>query len=522
VAIKRLHPHLAHEPEFVEMFLDEARLAARIHHPNVVPIQEVGESDRGYYLVMDYIEGDTLARVLARAAKAQTTVPYGVTIRVLLDTLAGLHAAHEMRDDHGQPLQIVHRDVSPQNILVGVDGVARVVDFGVARAASRLSTTRSGQLKGKLAYMAPEQARGGNIDRRADLFSLGIVLWEALTTKRLFKGDGEAETLNRVLYEPIPAPSSARADIPKPLEEICMKALARDVDQRFPTAQAFGDELERAARALSCVGSVRDVAECLQQVIGVDLTQQRDAVRAWLARSEPSHGTGPRSKPALDSVVTRVEGGSSSEPGRSASNRGSLSGSGRHSAPQYAVTGAAPFGPGSPTPSSPPEKVSSVSSAVIQVPPLFGVSAAAPPPTSPSRSARVVVASFAVLCAVVVLIGVGALGARRFAGRASASGLMDAGAATSTAAATNKPVESAAPPASASSAPADESAGASSGAAGASSGVAAASSGAHAGTGVRPPPGRPPPRPPTSAAKPPPTVPVPPVVPDDLSHNPYR
>ncbi len=222
VAIKRLHPHLAHEPEFVEMFLDEARLAARIHHPNVVPIQEVGESDQGYYLVMDYVEGDTLARVLAKATKGQTRVPYAVTIRILLDVLAGLHAAHQMKDDHGMPLEIVHRDVSPQNILVGVDGVSRVVDFGVARAASRLSTTRSGQLKGKLAYMAPEQARGGVIDRRADLFSCGIVLWEALATKRLFKGDGEAETLNRVLYEPILAPSSVRPDVPKPLEEVCM------------------------------------------------------------------------------------------------------------------------------------------------------------------------------------------------------------------------------------------------------------------------------------------------------------
>src|SRR4051812_30541084 len=278
VAIKRLHPHLAREPEFVEMFLDEARLAARIHHPNVVPIQEVGESDRGYYLVMDYIEGDTLARVLAKAAKAQTKVPYGVTIRILLDVLAGLHAAHQMKDDHGVPLEIVHRDVSPQNILVGVDGVARVVDFGVARAASRLSTTRSGQLKGKLAYMAPEQARGATIDRRADLFSCGIVLWEALAMKRLFKGDGEAETLNRVLYDVIPAPSSARADIPKSLEAICMKALERDVDKRFATAQDFAEELEKAARALSFVGSVRDVASCLENVVGTEITQQREAV----------------------------------------------------------------------------------------------------------------------------------------------------------------------------------------------------------------------------------------------------
>jgi eukaryotic-like serine/threonine-protein kinase len=380
VAIKRLHPHLAREPEFVEMFLDEARLAARIHHPNVVPIQEVGESDQGYYLVMDYVEGETLARVLAKASKTQSKIPYGVTIRILLDVLAGLHAAHQMKDDHGVPLEIVHRDVSPQNILVGVDGVARVVDFGVARAASRLSTTRSGQLKGKLAYMAPEQARGGTIDRRADLFSCGIVLWEALATKRLFKGDGEAETLNRVLYDPILPPTSANPDVPKELEAVCMKALARDVDQRYATAQELGDELERVGRALSCVGSVREVSECLESVMGVDLSQQRDAVRSWLARSEPSHGSVSRSRPIVDSIVTRVEGNTASEP----SNRSRTP------------------APSAPPPSAPAEKVSSVSSAVIHMP------AEAARPVA-ARSSRVAIA----LVAAVLLVAAVAWGAKR-------------------------------------------------------------------------------------------------------------
>jgi serine/threonine protein kinase len=454
VAIKRLHPHLAREPEFVEMFLDEARLAARIHHPNVVPIQEVGESDQGYYLVMDYIEGDTLARVLAKAAKSNSTVPYGVTIRILLDTLAGLHAAHEMKDDHGEPLQIVHRDVSPQNILVGVDGVARVVDFGVARAATRLSTTRSGQLKGKLAYMAPEQARGAGVDRRADLFACGIVLWEALATKRLFKGDGEAETLNRVLYEPIARPSSVRPDVPKALEDICMKALSRDVDERFATAQDFGDELEKAARALGSVGSVRDVAECLQEVIGVDLTQQRDAVRAWLARSEPSGatGSGPRSRPVLDSIVTRVDGSSKSEPssqrdGSSASRRSNLHvprDPTRRSMPpsvdRGAVTAPAPSSSSSdlfngPPSSTPPEKVSSVSSAVIQVPNGYGygpISAPAPQTSAGRTGARIAIA----VMAAIVLLGVGALGANRLGNRqrtTTGAGAVSAGGASTNA-----------------------------------------------------------------------------------------
>jgi serine/threonine-protein kinase len=350
VAIKRLHPHLAKEPDFVEMFLDEARLAARIHHPNVVPIQEVGESKSGFYLVMDYVEGDTLARLLGRAAQTKTQIPWGVTIRILLDTLAGLHAAHELTDDFGKPFELVHRDISPQNILVGSDGIARITDFGVARAASRLSTTRSGQLKGKLAYMAPEQARAKDIDRRADIFACGIVLWEALALKRLFKADGEAATLERVLHDPIPPPSTHRPEIPAGLEAVCMKALQRDIDQRFATAEEFADELERVARAQSCVGSVRDVAACLEDVFGNDLMQQREAVRAWLARSEPTGPPYSRPPPRpAESAKTRVEGGSTS---------------------------------------SPPDKVSSVSSAVLQ-----GPAPAPEPKKSPARVAAAVVAT---------------------------------------------------------------------------------------------------------------------------------
>jgi eukaryotic-like serine/threonine-protein kinase len=288
VAIKRLHPHLASEQEFVEMFLDEARLAASIHHPNVVPILEVGTSDRGYYLVMEYIEGDTLARLLARAATSRQRIPVPIVLRIMLDTLAGLHAAHELKDDNDQHLSLVHRDVSPQNILVGINGTARITDFGVARAATRLSSTRSGQLKGKLAYMAPEQARGGQIDRRADLFALGTVLWEVLADKRLFKGEGEADTLNRVLFEPIPKVRDIDPEIPVELEAVTMKSLDRDPEKRFPTSAAFADELEKAARIAASIASVREVADYVQKVLGQDISQQREAVRAWLAQSEPS------------------------------------------------------------------------------------------------------------------------------------------------------------------------------------------------------------------------------------------
>ncbi len=316
VAIKRLHPHLANDEEFVQMFLDEARLAARLHHPNVVPILEIGQSPQGYYLVMEYVEGDTLARILARSAQAGRMLPPKVSMRVCIDTISGLHVAHEMKDDDQQPLNIVHRDVSPQNILIGMDGSARITDFGVARAATRLSTTRTGQLKGKLAYMAPEQARGADVDRRADIFAMGIVIWECLAQKRLFKGEGEADTLNRVLYEPIPSCKQANPDVPAALEAVVMRALERDRDKRYDTASDLGDALEKAARDANLMGSHKDVAAHLESVLGTDISAQRDAVRAWIARSEPSQrfegmmihpalSSGPHSASAAVSAVPK-------------------------------------------------------------------------------------------------------------------------------------------------------------------------------------------------------------------------
>ena len=309
VAIKRLHPHLAREPEFIEMFLEEARLAARIHHPNVVPILEIGQSDQGYYIVMEYVEGDTLGRLLARSAQTGVRLPVKVGLRVMIDMLAGLDAAHELKDDDSNPFGIVHRDISPQNVLVGVDGSSRLSDFGVARATSKLSTTRTGQLKGKLAYMAPEQARGHkDVDRRADIFASGIVLWEVLACRRLFKGDGEADTLNRVMNEPIPPVRSAAPTIPAALEAVVAKALERDRNKRYNTAAEFADSLERASRVVGALGTHKDVAQHLEAVLGTEISQQRDVVRAWLARSEPSrHGMEPPIRPEATSV-TRIEG----------------------------------------------------------------------------------------------------------------------------------------------------------------------------------------------------------------------
>ena len=311
VAIKRLHPHLAGEQEFVEMFLDEARLAAGIHHPNVVSILEVGASERGYYLGMEYIEGDTLARLLARAATSGQRLPRPVALKIVLDTLTGLHAAHELKDEMGQPTELVHRDVSPQNVLVGLDGICRITDFGVARAATRLSATRVGQLKGKIAYMAPEQAMGkSDIDRRADVFAAGIVLWEVLAGRRLFKSENEAATLSRVLTEEIPDVCEVATDVPREIGDVVMKALQRDPEARFPTCAHFADALERAANSADKLASSKELASYVSEVIGNEIGQQRDAVRAWLARSEPSQIQLPTAGPvsgAMDrSGVTQM------------------------------------------------------------------------------------------------------------------------------------------------------------------------------------------------------------------------
>ena len=294
VAIKHLHPHLEHDQQFVQMFLDEARLAAGIHHPHVVPILEVGASASGHYLVMEYVEGDTLARLLARAISSPDgAFPMSVAVRVMIHTLEGLHAAHELTDDFGRPLDLVHRDVSPQNILVGVDGVARITDFGVARALSRLTSTQAGQLKGKLAYMAPEQARGTSLDRRTDVFAAGIVLWEALCMRRLFRGETDAETLNRVLYEPIPEAVAYNPSVPEGVNAVIRRALAREPGQRFATCLDFAEALESEATKAGTIASVRDVATFVQSLMGQEIAAQRDKVRAWLSRSEPSQAWPP-------------------------------------------------------------------------------------------------------------------------------------------------------------------------------------------------------------------------------------
>ncbi len=277
-AVKVLHPHLADDRGFVDMFLHEARVAANILHPNVVSILDVGMEDGLLYNVMDYVEGDTLAAVQSTATALGKGVPIPIALRIAIDVLSGLHAAHELRDERGEALGLVHRDVTPQNILIGVDGAARLTDFGVARARGRLVTTSLGMLKGKLSYMPPEQLEATELDRRADVFAMGVTLWETLTLRRLFTGRETYERARQNARAPYRPLSGFLKGVPPILDEICAKALAHDPADRYPTAAAFADAIEQSFGPT--LATSREVGALIAAVAREKLERERAALRA--------------------------------------------------------------------------------------------------------------------------------------------------------------------------------------------------------------------------------------------------
>jgi serine/threonine-protein kinase len=261
VAVKQLHPQFAGDAGFVAMFLDEAWLAARIHHPNVVQTVDVVSEGGQLFLVMDYVHGESLSRIWKMLREKNELAPTAVTASILAGVLHGLHAAHEAKDDNGKPLNIVHRDVSPQNVMVGADGVARILDFGVAKAAVRLQTTQEGQIKGKLAYMAPELLEHGEVTRLADVYAVGVMLWEGLTGKRLFEAPTEGQLLHRVLFAQIDPPSAV-AKVPPELDALVLRALEKDPTKRFQSARDMALALERVAE----IARASQVSEWLEKV----------------------------------------------------------------------------------------------------------------------------------------------------------------------------------------------------------------------------------------------------------------
>ena len=246
VAIKRLHPHLAEDPEFVSMLLDEAHLAARIRHPNVVSTLDISATDHELLVVMEYVHGESLSRLLSKLRKEGSHVPPAIASALITGVLYGLHAAHEAKKEDGTPLNIIHRDISPQNVMVGADGIARVVDFGVAKAAGRLQETREGQLKGKIRYMAPEQLKRGELDRAADIYAASVVLWESLTGRRLFDDDNEWRIAQAIVDGAKDPPSRYAPYVPKSLDAIVMRGLAPDRSKRFATAFEMAVAIEDA------------------------------------------------------------------------------------------------------------------------------------------------------------------------------------------------------------------------------------------------------------------------------------
>jgi serine/threonine protein kinase len=241
VVIKRLREHLANDPDFVAMLVDEARIAARLNHPNVVQTIEIGEADGQYFLAMEYLDGQAFRTILRRASASGSNLPQPLHYGVLVRVLTGLHHAHELADYDRSPLHIVHRDVTPHNVFVTYDGQVKVVDFGIAKAVGRVSETRHGVIKGKAAYMAPEQARGQPVDRRADIFSVGVMLWEAAVGARMWAGlKDDTDIIRRLNSGRIPtSPRAVGANVPEAIDAICQRALAYDREERFATAAEF-------------------------------------------------------------------------------------------------------------------------------------------------------------------------------------------------------------------------------------------------------------------------------------------
>ncbi len=290
VVVKRVHRHLLKNVDFFNMFRDEARLASSIKHPNVVPVVDVVESAGELMLVMEYFESQPLSAMLENGLAANVRLPPPVVSRIVSDLLAGLHAAHEAVDIRQGKLGIIHRDVSPQNVIVDVDGVSRIIDFGIAKAASRLTRTKSGFVKGKVGYMSPEQIEALPIDRRTDLFAAGVVLHESLTGNRLYTGEDEFETMRRVLRGEVPDASKVATGLSRDVDLLLRKALAAKARDRFQTGLEFQAALEHvlppAPRAdvatqlmALCAPALQERRSKLQAVLGEELEKLSPRVR---------------------------------------------------------------------------------------------------------------------------------------------------------------------------------------------------------------------------------------------------
>lgn len=401
VALKQTHAHLREQSEWVSELIEEAKLASRIVHPNVVQVLDVDDDEAGVFLVMQYVEGDTLAGLFRHASKTGERIPMGIAVRVMADALLGLHAAHELRDERGHKVGLVHRDFSPQNVLVGIDGISRLTDFGVAKAADRVGFTRTGTIKGKFGYMSPEQVKDEPLDARSDVFSAGVVAWELLAGQRMYPSGDQTSTLLRIVTEPARRLSTVVPSIPPELDDAVASALAIKRDQRCPSAEAFRERLLAAYREVDEVPDASEVAAYVRAVAGTKLAERRakcDEVIALRARMSelvgvpeslaPTPSPARAAAPALEEGSTQTEASVASDTQRAAQGkRGVYAAVGLAAVATLAVATfvvnaslrAAPE-----TKTDLPSSVPSASSATLA--PASSVTFAAPPNTSPNVS----------------------------------------------------------------------------------------------------------------------------------------
>ncbi len=313
VALKRIHPHLAKEKRYVDMFLDEAKIASRITHSNVCSVFDFGHADGEYFIAMEYLLGEPLSRLCGKVARSREQRRHPLLplrmARIVADACEGLHAAHELKDANGDLLRVVHRDVSPRNLFVTYDGSVQVVDFGIASARQRMHHTATGQVKGTFAYMSPEQLTASSIDRRVDIWSLGVALWEMLTLRRLFRRDTTANTVHAVLYDELAPPSKYRSQVPEELDAIVMRALERDPNERWQTARELGRALRKYIGAQPEVMGAAELSEWMGE-----LFPEGEARKSQLMEvARMSHDTVPAVPRAGENDVTLTATGFQTE-----------------------------------------------------------------------------------------------------------------------------------------------------------------------------------------------------------------
>ncbi|ACY14923.1 serine/threonine-protein kinase [Haliangium ochraceum] len=415
VVVKSIHPHLAAKKSFIDMLLDEARIAALLKHPCVVDIYDLGLDDETYFIAMEYLSGEPMLSVLRAGRVAGRALDVHSTARIIADVADGLHAAHELRDNAGNHMELVHRDVTPGNIVVLYSGQVKIVDFGIAKARGRLANeTDARKLKGKLGYVAPEQVRGQTADRRADVFALGVVMWEALTYRRLFRGTKPATVLSAIVKQKLEPPSSVRSEVPAALDAICMKALARDPDSRYATAHDMHAALESFLAEAGQSLQRQVIAGYMSEVFAEQISE-----RARLLREMPEASDDVGVKDATAAFAPVADGGDEDDgdtpvdgfdarPGLAAAagtGVGQGAGNGASAAVQVVSLSPPPAGaaPLPPTTVSASRASSNLPGSSGELAAPYRRDALAPLPAEQSRRRRVLIATVGIGCFILLL-----------------------------------------------------------------------------------------------------------------------